>query len=277
LLKFFPAMPVITLTSDWNLHDFYLGALKGKIISLLPDVTLVDISHQIPNFNTAHAAFILKNSYHHYPKGSVHLIAINAVSNPEKSHVAVKAGEHYFVGCDNGIFELIFNTVPEAIIQIKSGNNDSIFPSLSVFAEAACHLAAGKKISDLGKPIDQLSRSVPLRAAIDDSVITGSVIYIDSYENAITNITHDLFERVGKGRPFEIHVTSNHYMINKLNRKYGETTTGEILALFNSLDLLEIAINNGNAARLLNLDPGSSVRIAFKDKNTTKSSKKTRK
>lgn len=270
-------MPVITLTSDWNLHDFYLGALKGKIISLSPDITLVDISHQIPNFSTAHAAFILKNSYYHYPKGSVHLIAVNTVSYPEKPHVAIKAEGHYFVGCDNGIFELILNTNPEAIIKIKAGNDNSSFPSLSVFAEAACHLAAGKKISDLGKPINQLSRSVPLRAAIDDSVITGSVIYIDSYQNAITNITHDLFERVGIGRPFEILVTSNHYMINKLNKKYGETTTGEILALFNSLGLLEIAINNGNAARLLNLDPGSSIRITFKDKKTTQNSRKYRK
>ncbi len=270
-------MPVVTLTSDWNLNDFYLGALKGKIISLEPGITLIDISHQIPNFNLAHAAFILKNCYHHYPKGSVHVIAVNTVSSSDNPYVAVKADGHYFISCDNGIFGLIINKEPEAIVQIKMENEDSSFPSLFIFAKAACHLAAGKKISELGKPLGQLSKRVPLRAAIDDSVITGSVIYIDSYQNAITNITRDLFDRVGKGRPFEILVTSNHYMINKLNKKYGETSTGEILALFNSLNLLEIAINNGNAASLLNLSPGSSIRISFKDKKTSQKSNKSRK
>ncbi len=270
-------MPVVTLTSDWNLNDFYLGALKGKIISLDPGITLIDISHQIPNFNIAHAAFILKNCYHHYPNGSVHVIAVNTVSSSENHYVAVKADGHYFISCDNGIFGLIINKEPEAIVQIKTENEGSSFPSLFVFAKAACHLAAGKKISELGKPLGQLSKRVPLRAAIDDSVITGSVIYIDSYQNAITNITSDLFDRVGKGRPFEILVTSNHYMINKLNKKYGETSTGEILALFNSLNLLEIAINNGNAASLLNLSPGSSIRISFKDKQTSQKSNKSRK
>lgn len=270
-------MPVITLISDWNLHDFYLGALKGKIMSLLPGINLVDISHQIPNFNTAHAAFILKNTYHQYPKGSVHLIAINAVSSPDKPYLAVKANGHFFVGCDNGIFGLILGDKVETIIRINAGKNDSSFPSLTVFAEAACHLAGGKKITDLGKPLDKFSKSVPLRAAIDDSVITGSVIYVDSYQNAITNITYDIFERIGKGRQFEILVTSNHYMINKLNKRYDETSTGEILALFNSLNLLEIAINNGNAASLLNLSPGSSIRITFKAKKTQQASNKSRK
>ncbi len=270
-------MPVVTLISDWNLNDFYIGALKGKIISLDPGITLVDISHQIPNFNLAHAAFILKNCYHHYPKGSVHVIAINTVSSPEAPYVAVKADGHYFISTDNGIFGLILNYEPETVVKIKTETEDTSFPSLLVFAEAACHLAAGRKVSELGEPYSQLSKRVPLRAAIDDSVITGSVIYIDSYQNAITNITRDLFNRVGKGRSFEILVTSNHYMINKLNKKYGETSTGEILALFNSLNLLEIAINNGNAASLLNLSPGSSIRISFKDKKTAKNSNKSRK
>jgi S-adenosylmethionine hydrolase len=270
-------MPVITLISDWNLHDFYLGALKGKIISHFPEVDLVDISHQIPNFNIAHTAFILKNTYHHYPKGSVHLIAVNTMSSPGKHHLAVFADGHYFVGCDNGIFGLVFREKPEKIIQIKAVQKETTFPTLHVLADAACRLAKGDKITELGQVLDHFSKSVPLRAAIDDSVITGSVIYIDSYENAITNITKDIFDRVGKGRPFEILVTSNHYRINKLNHRYDETSTGEILALFNSLNLLEIAINNGNAASLLNLSPGSSIRITFKDKKSRKTGNKTKK
>jgi S-adenosylmethionine hydrolase len=100
---------------------------------------------------------------------------------------------------------------------------------------------------------------------IDESVINGSVIYIDSYRNAFTNISLDLFHQIGKGRAFDILVQSNHNRISRLNQRYGESSQGEILALFNSIGLLEIAINGGNAADLLDLSLNSSVRVKFKE------------
>ncbi len=117
----------------------------------------------------------------------------------------------------------------------------------------------------LGKVVKKYQERIPLRAAIDKSVITGSVIYIDSFRNAITNITRDLFDRIGAGRPFEILPQNNYYIIKRLNNYYHETAPGEILAIFNSVDLLEIAINKGNAADLLNLTTNSSVRVKFKE------------
>lgn len=265
-------MPVITLTTDWNLDDFYIGAVKGKIISQCPDVTIIDIAHQIPNFNLAQAAFILKNSYHQFPKGTIHIIGINTEPSAGKGHVVVQAEGHFFISCDNGILDLILPDKPDAIIRLGS-EGKTTFPASAIFCQAACHLAKGKKIQDLGKPLKNLAKSVPLRATIDDSVITGSVIYIDSFQNAITNITKDLFHRVGKNKPFEILVTSNYYRITKLNKTYGETSVGEILALFNSLDLLEIAINNGNVAKLLNLNTGSTIRIQFRNKKENQNRK----
>jgi S-adenosyl-L-methionine hydrolase (adenosine-forming) len=106
-----------------------------------------------------------------------------------------------------------------------------------------------------GKP---LQRSIPRRATIEKDVINGSVIYIDSYQNAITNITRELYERIGKGRKFEIALQSNHYRLNRINKTYSETSAGELLVLFNYLDLLEVAINKGNAAELLNLNTNST-------------------
>jgi S-adenosylmethionine hydrolase len=108
-------------------------------------------------------------------------------------------------------------------------------------------------------------KQVPMLPTIDESVINGSVIYIDSYKNAFTNINRELFDQIGKGRPFDIFVQSNHNRINRLNKRYGESSLGEMLALFNSIGLLEIAINGGNAADLLNLSINSSVRIKFKE------------
>jgi S-adenosyl-L-methionine hydrolase (adenosine-forming) len=136
---------------------------------------------------------------------------------------------------------------------------------LTVFAEAACKLIQSGKILSLGQRHTGLYRQVAMLPAIDESIITGSIIYIDSYRNAFTNINRELFERIGKGRSFELFIQSNHYRINRINTWYSETSSGEILALFNSLDLLEIAIHGGNAAELLNLSLNSTIRIKFKE------------
>ena len=136
-----------------------------------------------------------------------------------------------------------------------------------VFSKVACDLVKGKKMEDLGTAVKELNKQVPMLPTIDESLINGSVVYIDSYRNAITNIPEELFEKIRKNRPFEIFIQSNHYKINKINRTYNETSEGELLALFNSLGMLEIAINNGNVADLLNLHINSIIRIKFYDKS----------
>ncbi len=279
-------MPVITLTTDWNKNDHYCGAVKGKIISLYPNATIVDISHRVETFNIAQAAFILKNSYRHFPGGSVHTVWVNSENSENGRFLAALYEGHFFIAADNGLFGLLFKKEAEKIVNLNSAKgekNDAgktglteettgkkgegcSFAAFSVFCYAACHLASGKDMSELGEGVTSCSKSTPRRATIDEDVITGSVIYIDSYQNAITNITRDLFERVGRGRSFEILVQSNHYRITRLNETYGETSPGEMLALFNSLDLLEVAINKGNIAQLLNLDTNSNVRVKFRGK-----------
>ncbi len=258
-------MPVITLTTDWNKNDYYLAATKGLIIQTCPNTTIIDISHQIPSFNVVQAAFLIKNSYRHFPKGTIHIIGVNSASGPDTRFLGVSFDDQYFLSYDNGIFGLIFKDKPEEAIEIKTFDNFSpIFPELTILAVAACKIVKGIKLKNLGKKVKDFAITVPLRAAIDESVITGSVIYIDSYRNAITNITRELFNRVGQNRNFEILIQSDHYRITRINQTYGETTIGEILAIFNSINLLEIAINRGNAADLLGLDTSSSIRIKFK-------------
>ncbi|MDP4273524.1 MAG: SAM-dependent chlorinase/fluorinase [Bacteroidota bacterium] len=266
-------MSIITLTTDWSQNDYYLGALKGKIYSLCSGAVVVDITHQIPSFDLSQAAFILKNSFPFFPKKTVHLIGVNSEAAESRNYLALYAQGHYFVGADNGIFSLLLDGEdPEMAINIKLDEREknSTFPCVSILARAACYLAEGGKIENLGEAAREIYRQVPIMATIDDSVISGSVIYIDSFQNAITNINLDLFNRIAKGRAFEIIVQSNHYKINKINKHYYETAVGEMLAIFNSAHLLEIAINNGNAAELLNLDTNSTVRVRFFDEQEIK-------
>ncbi len=256
-------MAIITITSDWNNDDFYLGALKGSILSHNPDVQITDLSNQVPPFNLSIAAFRVKHSYHYFPAGSVHIIAVNSEMRENRPLVAVKASKHFFIACDNGLFGLLLDGEPEEVVSLSDENTGS-FPELSAYSRAAAQIAKSGRLDGFEKFKGELQRQVPMLPAIDESVINGSVVYIDSYRNAITNISRELFEQIGKGRSFEILVQSNHYRIKHLNSRYNETSPGEMLALFNSIGLLEIAINNGNVADLLNLGLNSSIRIKFK-------------
>ena len=260
-------MHVVTLTSDWNESDYYIGAIKGRILSACPNANIQDINHQIRPFNIAQAAFVVRNCYPNFPEGTIHIIAVNSEPEPNAAFLAAKIDDHYFLCADNGILGLVAKNEPQEVVSIpgQTENGSKSFLSLSVFSKAVCDIISGKKLEEMGTNISDYIRRVPLRPTIEKDSIIGSVIYIDSYANAITNISRDLFERIGKDKKYEILVQSKHYVIKKINNSYSETGPGDLLAIFNSTGLLEIAIRNGNAANLLRLNENSTIRIEFND------------
>jgi hypothetical protein len=256
--------PVITIISDWKDSDYYLGAVKGKILQLCPDVSIIDINHRITPFNVVQAAFISRNTYFHYPKGTIHLITVNSTRNSDQTCLATEHNGHFFLVHDNGCLSLMFEDTPKTIIQINTGKNiNPLFKTLDVFTNAAIHLAKKGKLSELGKPVKDIQRSTQLRPAIDNNSISANVIYIDSYYNAITNVTSAIFERTRKERKFTIFIQSNKYKISTISSHYSEVPAGEFVAVFNSAKLLELAMNSGNLAELLGLSIGSSIIIKF--------------
>lgn len=256
-------MPIITLTSDWGLKDHYAGAVKGAILSKMPDTKIVDISHGIPSFEIEQAAFVIRNSYKYFPDGTVHIIGMNTEETDKYSHLAVKIDNQFFIGTDNGVFSLIFDKYPDQIVelQIPQDSNFFTFSSRDRFVSAAVHLAQGKKIEDLGEQKESIVEKILLKPVADKNVIKGHVIYIDSYENIITNIKEPLFTEISNNRKFTIFFRS--YEITKMSSSYNDVPIGEILALFDSNNHLEIAMNQGNAAGLLGLDYKDMIRIEF--------------
>jgi len=257
-------MPIITLTSDWGLKDHYLGAVKGAILSRLPEAMIIDITHTIPSFNSEQAAFILRNAYPNYPKGTVHILAINTEESEKFPHTAIRYNGHYFIGTDNGIFSLLCDKPPDKVVEIQVPQDTDFFTfsTRDRFVKVAVHLAKGGKIEELGKVKNKILEKILLKPVIDKDVIRGHVMYIDSYENVITNITEPVFSENRKGCKFSIFFRS--YEIKKISRSYQDVPPGEILALFDSNRYLEIAINQGNAAGLLGLDYKDMIRIEFR-------------
>lgn len=257
-------MGIITLTTDLGHIDFYQAALKGSLLNLYPAVKIIDISHNIPPFDIQQAAFVLKNAYQYFPKKTVHLIGIDSVYNKNTRYLAIKHKDYFFVGTDNGIFSLLFDEDPEEAVELTVIQDLKFlhFPLTDIFAKAAIYLAKGGKLSDIGHPITDIQQRTVIQPVIDKNTIRGRVIYVDSFQNVITNITKELFTEVQNNRAFTVHFRRNE-TINQLSWHYNEVPEGEKLCLFGISNHLEIAINKGNASGLLGLHIGDIVRVDF--------------
>ena len=127
-------MKIITLTTDFGLRDYSVGAVKGAIYTKCPDARIVDISHLVSPFDIFQTAYILKNAYKHFPKGSIHVIGVDAERNPEKRHLLMLLNGHYFIGADNGIFNLLAEeNEPIQLFEVATDIPITLFPTLNVF------------------------------------------------------------------------------------------------------------------------------------------------
>lgn len=259
-------MPIITLTTDWQTDDFYAGAIKGHIYSKCPDARIIDITHKIEGFKSAHAAFILKGAYPHFPAGTIHLLCVNSEITEQNIPLCICHNGQYFIGADIKSFGVLFNEKPDMVIGLDAANGLSMstFPELTIFAEAACLLANGMPATDLGFDITDEYSGLNLQPSVDRDSISGNIIYIDSYKNLITDISKDLFRKACNKRKFEITVKSDIYKIERICNTYSEVEIGELVAIFNSLGLLEIAMRNANLATIANIDGTSRVIVKFK-------------
>lgn len=257
-------MQVITLTSDWGLADHYAATVKGKIISAMPGVTIIDITHSIRPFNLRQASYVIQNSYHDFPAGTIHILALNSIENKDFRITAIEHDGQFFIGNDNGLFSLVFNVPPKKIIELEPGETKSTgtFTSIERMIAAAHHLAQGKPIDKLGTPKESLSRQLHFMPVVTDDSIRGMVIYVDNYENVITNIRLELFEKTRNNREFTIECRSEQ--ITRISNTYFDVPPGDIVALFNRTGYLEIAINQGNAGGLLGLSVDDPVSIRFR-------------
>ncbi|MEZ4811272.1 MAG: SAM-dependent chlorinase/fluorinase [Allomuricauda sp.] len=275
-------MAIITLTTDFGLKDHFVGAVKGTILSNLPDVRIVDISHSISPFNIQECSYILKNAYRSFPQGTVHIVGVDSELSPENQHIVVLVDGHYFVSANSGVISLITSEVkPEKVVEISIPNlNRDAFPILNVFVQVACHIARGGKLEVIGKSFDGLKelREFEPRITNDGKSISGNVIYIDNYGNVVTNIQRSLFEAYRNGRDFEIiarttkireiHNTYNGIINFNLDRPQRKGP-GDALALFNSVGYIELAIYKsdlntvGGASTLLGMNYRDTVTINF--------------
>ena len=255
-------MAIITLTSDFGASDHYVGALKGAILSKEPLQVLVDISHEIASFDLAHGAFVVSSIIPYYPKGTIHLVAVDTVGNTNNRHLAVQLEDQYFLLADHGMLGLLSQQEPQVVVELpKPETGPSAFPALEILVPAALKLASGVSISKLGTPKQDYLRMVGREMRINKNQIIGHVIRVDHYGNLITNINKEAFDKVDLDNGFTILIGREQF--RRLNHSINETGSGDCYVMFNSMGLLEVGINKGNASELLGLQFDSPIKIIF--------------
>ncbi|MEP7265500.1 MAG: SAM-dependent chlorinase/fluorinase [Bacteroidota bacterium] len=256
-------MAVITLTSDWGLRDQHVAILKGKILRAIENPLLIDISHDVQPFNIAQAAYLFRNTYLNFPDGTIHFIGVGSFPSVTTEFVAIKKEGHSFVGMNDGFFSLVFDDQPVDMVQLTASEFPFAAYDVTAIVNAILHLSSGKNIYELGSRVTEFVQKSEFRPVIEEDVIRGSIIYIDDFGNAVTNIDRKLFEQIRDGRKFEINARRQQYTITTLSERYAVADRGNLVALFNISGYLEIAINQGNASTLLGLKNNDTIRIDF--------------
>lgn len=261
---------IVTLISDLGDTDHYVAAVKAAVLSAAPTAVLVDITHKVPSFDVNAAAFILGNVWKQFPLGTVHMIGVRPELTVRTPHVAIQYMGHFFVGADNGIFSVLFDEIPEDVVEMNlPQGEDWTFPMKGVFAMAAAHLSKGGPIEFLGKRVQGIQQMFPLEAMVEPNEIKGNVLHIDYYGNVYTNITRALFNSMVKGREYHVQFKRAGYGLTKISNYYTDIAEGERLALWTSTGHLMIAINGGtkdqggSAASLYGLKMNDPISIQF--------------
>ncbi|MDR2938245.1 MAG: SAM-dependent chlorinase/fluorinase [Prevotellaceae bacterium] len=267
-------MAVVTLTTDWGMSDFYLASLKGALLQHAPQATLVDISHGIAQHDEAEAAFTLRHAYAHFPKGSIHIIGVNSAPNSSALLLAEVDG-HYFICADNSCLSLMF-VQPECVVSAAQEEKNAM---LNAAPRLVQQLLSGVAVKDLGAPTE-LQAATPIAPVLNHkpcatgeqvvASMVGRILHIDSYGNAITNISQQLYNEHSGGRACTVFFNSSRYKSPQIFGSYTDVEMGSPVAFFNSLGLLEVATNHGNASHLYRLDKeNSTITILFNGQRTT--------
>jgi len=261
---------IVTLTTDFGLRDSYVAQMKGTILSIAIRVSIVDVTHAISRHHIMQAAFIIADVWRMYPDGTAHVVVVDPGVGTERRPIALEIHGQYFVGPDNGVFSRVLEEAEQSgagWTGVVLSNADywrlpdvsATFHGRDIFAPVAAHLVNGTFLTHLG---DALTEPVRLRLPVfatesDNQVVTGEIIYVDSFGNCVTNIPAHALPPPGMA---QVAVTSGNLTLPYV-QTYGTVEDGQPLALIGSHGYLELAARRGNAEQLYGLTIGTPVRV----------------
>ena len=258
--------PLITFTTDFGTSDHFVATMKAVVLGIAPQARIIDITHEVTAFEVVEAAYTLAQAYPYFPKKTIHVVVVDPGVGSTRRPILAEMGGHFFVAPDNGALSLVFSREKAKVRHITNEKFmlhpvSRTFHGRDVFSPVAAHLAAGVPPAKFGKLIEdhlRLTLDKPNRSG--KRSWTGTVLKVDRFGNLITNFHIDEFPQI-TARPFDLNIGLEK--INRLALTFTECDPGEAFAIVGSSGYIEVAVNQGSAARALGCGAGSPVELAF--------------
>jgi S-adenosyl-L-methionine hydrolase (adenosine-forming) len=262
--------PIITLTTDYGSSDHFVGVMKGVILSINPEVNIVDLTHSVLAHDILDGALAIGQSYRYFPPKTVHVVVVDPGVGTARRPILVAGDQHYFVAPDNGVLSSVYEQSESLHVwDIISEHYfrqpvSKTFHGRDIFAPVAAWLTKSWQTSSFGEPITDFVRFGIPKAKRTGNTIQGTVLHADHFGNLITNITAaDLPElAAGEGK---ITINAGNGQVTKVVETFAQGAAGEVVGLMGSSGYLEISVNKGNASRTLGAGRGAEVTVELKD------------
>lgn len=255
----------ISLLTDFGTRDYFVASLKGVILSINPDCTIVDISHEVPEYDLKAAAFIIWACYRFFPRGTIFLVVVDPAVGSERRILLARSGGYYFIAPDNGVLSLLFKQEKSEIMEISGRqyfltDRKSSFEGRDKMAPAAAWLSMGLPISELARPARNPEILAWSEPHLSNKELTGQILYRDRFGNLITNLSQSLIVKfLDLNRGANPVLLAGKKKITEMAASYSSSVSGRPFFIINSLGLLEIAVFKKPAAEVLGLEPGDLV------------------
>lgn len=258
---------ILTLTTDFGGGSPYVAQMKGVILSINPDASLVDITHDIAPQNVRQGALVLEEVTHRFPQGTIHVAVVDPGVGTERKIVCAQIAGHHYVAPDNGLLSRVALVESPTLI-VSFSNHEYWLPEISrtfhgrdIMSPVAARLSLGTPMEKFGQPINELTMLSWPKVEIEANRITGMVIAIDSFGNLITNIQAQVLTATGELSSAA--VTCAGEATHGIVETYGKSSLGSLVALVGSAGKLEIAVVEGSAAQKLHAKTGDIVTVTW--------------
>jgi len=260
--------PVITLTTDFGLADHFVGVMKGVILSISPEVDLVDLSHQVAAHDILDCAFLIAQTYRYFPRDTIHLVVVDPGVGSNRRPILATTSHYKFVAPDNGVLSLLYDR--EESCEVRHLTNDQYFlkpvsytfHGRDIFSPVAAWLSTGVEVDRFGERIaDYLRLAMPVPLRSPEGTVTGAILKVDSFGNLITNLTPQDIPELISEKPPSFTIIVNHQTITRLVTSYSAGKPSELFAILGSSGYLELCTNQGSASTVLKASRGDEVKF----------------
>jgi S-adenosyl-L-methionine hydrolase (adenosine-forming) len=260
------ARPIITLTTDYGTGDHLVGVMKGVILSINPEVNIVDITHHVLAHDILDGAVTIAQAYSYFPPKTIHLVVVDPGVGTPRRPILVAGDQHYFVAPDNGVLSGVYDQTEALYVWNITSEHyfrnpvSSTFHGRDIFAPVAAWLSKSWQTAAFGDAIEDFVRFAIPKPKVDGNTFKCIVLKLDAFGNLITNLKIDDFPAlVVPDAKFTIRAGKTE--IKKILPTFASGAAGEVFAIVGSSGYLELCVNKGNASRVLGIGRGAEVTV----------------